>query len=231
MGIQLIAEVLNHAPAGLSASERLVLIVVAEAARDHTRLGWPSMQVLARRTGLSERAVRKVLARLADRGYELRVPAGTDRTGAPIFAHKGHATVYRLPRFAAKVEPQYPLPDPKGGPPVPPSAVPKAVLTGRKGGTGGSQRRYPSTALPSIPSRTVNPRVRDADKVAVVIEAVRDRTGKIITDELHAARVARQLLDGGTDVRDELAYIRGAIAKDSNPTRFLPTHTPPPWKG
>jgi predicted RNA binding protein YcfA (HicA-like mRNA interferase family) len=63
---------------------------------------------------------------------------------------------------------------------------------------------------------------------AVVIDALRARTGKTVTAE-HARLVTRQLLDG-RPVRNRAAYVRSAIDRDPTPERFLPTTTPPPFR-
>jgi hypothetical protein len=97
MGVRLIKEVMNGAPAELSTSERLLLLVLAEDANDQTRQGWPGIDLLTQRTGLKERGVRAVLARLAERGLECRVPIATDSTGRPLFATHGHRTTYVIP--------------------------------------------------------------------------------------------------------------------------------------
>jgi hypothetical protein len=99
MSIQLIVEMLDHAPAELTPSERLLLVVIAEKANEQTRMSWPGMDTLTQRTGLGERRVRQMLADLAARGYEVRVPIGVDRHGMPVFATKGHQSVYRVPAF------------------------------------------------------------------------------------------------------------------------------------
>jgi hypothetical protein len=62
-----------------------------------------------------------------------------------------------------------------------------------------------------------------------VVKALWDRTGKTI-DEHHATLVIKQLLDGRDGVRDRTRYLTGAIAKDSDPCRFLPTCTPPRYQ-
>ena len=101
----LVSEVLDHAPAQLTALERLVLVVIAEAAQDRDRPGcpareaYPSMATLARRTGAAPTSVRSALQRLAERGLEVRVPLTTDNTGRPVYAFRGRATRYRLPHL------------------------------------------------------------------------------------------------------------------------------------
>jgi len=99
MGVRLIREVLDHAPADLTPAERLLLVVLAENANDTTREAWPGMDVLAHRTGLTPDGVSKVLFRLARRGLEVRVPLCTDRRGRLVFAVRGRRTTYRLPGF------------------------------------------------------------------------------------------------------------------------------------
>jgi DNA-binding MarR family transcriptional regulator len=102
VSIRLIVEVLDHAPADLTPSERLVLVVVAEGANDETREGWPGMDKISSRTGLQPDSVRRVLQRLAKRGIEIRVPIGKDKRGRLVFAHEGSRTRYRIPVLAPK---------------------------------------------------------------------------------------------------------------------------------
>lgn len=99
MSIRLINEVLDHAPAGLAPLERLLLVVIAEAADDKTRRCWPGIDVLTRRVGVGQRQIARVLAQLEKRGYPLRVPSGVDRRGHPVFAARGHRTTYQLPEL------------------------------------------------------------------------------------------------------------------------------------
>jgi len=109
VSIRLINEVLDHAPAELTPVERLLLVALAEKANDLTRRCWPGMELLTKRLGVGERRVRQVLTELATRGYELRVPAGCNKRGEPVFATRGHRTVYEIPTFG-----------PKGGSVLPP---------------------------------------------------------------------------------------------------------------
>lgn len=105
MAWQLTEEVYAHAPAGLTLSERAVLLVIAEEARADTR-GCPLARAeLVRRAGLSVDGVRAALRRLRDRGLEVRVPleGRVDRVGNPVFAVPGLVSRYRLPVFAPAV--------------------------------------------------------------------------------------------------------------------------------
>ena len=105
MGIRLVVEVLDHAPADLTRAERLLLVAIAEEANDTTREAWPGMARLRRRLGLAEVSVRHVLERLAARGLELRVALGIDKRGAPFYANRGRSTIYRLPFFVPERRP------------------------------------------------------------------------------------------------------------------------------
>jgi hypothetical protein len=226
VGIRLIIEVFDHAPAELTPTERLLLLALAESARDDTRTCWPSMKLLTRRTGLQDRSVRKAFTRLAERGYEVRMQAGTDKHGNPTYAHTGRATVYRLPDFCRKAEPQGRL---KGGTTGPPS--------GKKGGTTGPERRNHSSgkAEPQFPPPLIEPsgnphipRERADDEITAVIRALKNRTGKTI-DEHHATLVIKQLEHRSKEpIRHRIKYFTGAIAQDPNPRDFLPTGQPPP---
>lgn len=223
MGIKLITEVLDYAPAALTPPERLLLVALAETARDGTRMCWPGMATLTRRTGLSDRHVRRVLTELGQRGYEVRVQSGVDKNGQPVFASKGHRTVYQVPVFRQRGTPTAALKEDA-----------HVRLSDPKVDTPGTQRRTPTVAKediyvppsPQEPSKQPSNHRAD-DEIAVVIDALRNRTGKIV-DGHHATLVIKQLVDG-RDV-DRIKYLRGAIAKDLNPTRFLPTPVPPPYR-
>lgn len=99
MSYQLVAEVLDHAPP-MTATERLVLVTIAEQARLKTRECDLDTATIERRTGgLDPSNVRAAMRRLAARGIEVRVPFGTDRAGRPVYAHRGQVPRYRLPSF------------------------------------------------------------------------------------------------------------------------------------
>lgn len=102
MGVRMMVEILDHAPPELSPAERLVLIAIAEDARDGgTRTCSPGVDMLCRRTGLSEEGLRKVFQRLAKHGMEIRVALGKGKSGRLVFAKPGVRTTYRIPVFVA----------------------------------------------------------------------------------------------------------------------------------
>lgn len=99
MGYQLYRHILDHAPADLTSSERFVLAVIADDANDATRTGYPGMDVICHRTGMTPGTVQKALWRLGQRGIDVRVPLGVDSKGRRVYAVKGKRTTYRIPRI------------------------------------------------------------------------------------------------------------------------------------
>lgn len=117
MGHELYRMIRDGAPPGWTSAMRNVAMVIADDARDPSQGppedgGWPRSAIpvcgywtrdgqwrdgIAERTGLSERAISRVLAALARAGYEMRHQAGTDRRGRPLFAYPGHAMRFRVP--------------------------------------------------------------------------------------------------------------------------------------
>lgn len=166
MGVRLIREVLANAPEGLDPACRFVLVVLAESARDSTRRAYPGMSELVRLTGMSESSLGRVFRELAAWGLEVRVQIGTDRSGRPLFAARGHQTTYRIPSIADGKAPERsstakgfrtgkPLngEDLSGekGPQIRTersSESPRKVLNGE-----GPSRQGPTVPFPSIPSK------------------------------------------------------------------------------
>ncbi|PZM89835.1 MAG: hypothetical protein DIU79_14900, partial [Actinobacteria bacterium] len=148
--MKLVAEVLDYAPATLSPAERLVLIVLAESANDKTREAWPSMDVITRRCGMSDRGVRAVFKRLAKRKLEVRVPLGKDKNGRPVYSHPGKRTTYRLPVFAGTTVPPF---GENGGTPVPPNGGTTVPPFGENGGTPVPEWRHSRSGMAEPPFR------------------------------------------------------------------------------
>lgn len=99
MGYELYRHVLSHAPGELDAAARLVLAVIADDANEKTRRSYLGMDLLSHRTGLLPDSIGKALRRLAKAGIEIRVPVGANKNGKPVFAMRGHRTVYLIPVF------------------------------------------------------------------------------------------------------------------------------------
>lgn len=153
MGIRLIVEVLDHAPDELTPRERLLLVALAEKASDDTRTCWPGMDTLTRRTGLSPSSVRAILAQLAEHGYEIRVPAGTDRNGNQTFAHNGRATAYRVPHFRQRRQDPAALKAPGS----------RCLDNGRAPGSGHEGARIPAPFSLKNPQK--NPQINAREKL------------------------------------------------------------------
>ena len=121
MGHELYRMILGGAPASWTTAMRLVALVIADDARDPSQgmpenggpwSGLPAhgysngdgewKDGLAERTGLSERAISRALTDLARADYEMREQLGTDCRGRPVFAVKGRAPTYRVPRLAPR---------------------------------------------------------------------------------------------------------------------------------
>lgn len=114
MSGKLVGEVVDWlrtpAAAGLTPNERFVLMLIAERAHDKTRDMWrhkADTETLAERMaaciGITPGALGDILARLAGRGLEARVPLAVDKKGRVVFATRGRATRFRLPELPASV--------------------------------------------------------------------------------------------------------------------------------
>lgn len=195
MGIRLIVEVLDQYPRDLTPAERLVLVAIAEAARDETREGWPGMELLIRRTGLSRSAVTKILQRLARRRppIEVRVSIGKGHDGRLVYASRGRRTTYRLP----------PVPTRKGGPP--------STLSDEKGWTTEPERvdhgplkgGPPSTPSPQSPQEPSSPRASKPTSPLAALGATEDEI-KIVEEKIQTEHQPRNLI----------AYIAGIDRAD-----------------
>ncbi|MDP9981144.1 hypothetical protein J2W14_000520 [Pseudarthrobacter oxydans] len=107
MSFGLVDEVFEHAPADLTAAERLLLVCIARAAQDEdrslngrrvpARTCFPGREKLKQWTGLNDRGLSDALLRLSKRGLEVRIPVSVDKSDRPVFAARGHATEFLLP--------------------------------------------------------------------------------------------------------------------------------------
>jgi hypothetical protein len=114
--------------------ERAVALVLADICNDRTRqspAGVNAGRCVCEELAITPGTLGNILAKLAGRGFELRVPIGNDRRGRPLFAVKGHAVDYMFPLL---------LPRGCDGPPVdgacaagpvdnPPDGPPNGPLT------------------------------------------------------------------------------------------------------
>lgn len=183
MGIRLVVEVLDHAPADLTAVDRLVLIVLAEQANDQTRECWPGWELIARRMQWAgyrdggKNAVSKALANLARRGVEVRVPIGATDDGKAVYAAHGRRTTYRIPPLR-RVASTATHDGSEGWHSLPPKDTPEGWHSlPSKGGNPGV-RRVAENATPSPQEPSENPQQQGApsdDEKAAVLAEIRRR--------------------------------------------------------
>ncbi|WP_407566846.1 hypothetical protein [Polymorphospora sp. A560] len=106
MSIDLMLEVMDHAPADLTSGERLVLVIIAERANEATRVAKQSkawtVDTIASRAGVSRDGLRKIFQRLAKNNCEVRQQLGTDSKGRPVFAYEGTAMTFEVPQLAER---------------------------------------------------------------------------------------------------------------------------------
>lgn len=103
MGVRLMVEVLDYAPANLTPRERWTLVVLAESARDTTRVCWPGIEdddVFIRRCRLSRSQRYAVLRALIDKGALENVRRGQKHVRA------GYRIAVMAPKGAKLPEPQ-----------------------------------------------------------------------------------------------------------------------------
>ena len=198
----------------LPSSERLVMLVLLiHSSGDPVTIPanyTPSLTTLSRESGLDRSTVQRRLRQLETAGWVIR-------QSPPIAdSRKGARTRYRL------------------GVPVGPLDTYPVGAPGTHGrctchlGVGAQNSKPRCVVHPNHPypkSSDVIPRASQQG-AAAVIEAVRKRTGKTI-DAQHAELLIKQLVHGRAGIRDPVAYLTGAIAKDPDPARFLPTPSPP----
>ncbi|MBN9737311.1 MULTISPECIES: helix-turn-helix domain-containing protein [unclassified Pseudonocardia] len=249
MGVRLLSYVLDAMPQEATLGDRLVMFVLAEQARDSTRLCWPGTDTLTTRTGMSEGSIRRSVRRLITFGILERVASGTDRNGTTVYAHRGHRTTFRIvtgPEKAdradrlstgaedderrsretaiasQKADPGDRLRDEKGGPVGPERRSRETAKPG--------ERRTRGTALPSEvhPVREPSSARAAPEHRAVVRSVLEERTGKSISDD-YADAVVREVLDGRAPKSPE-RYLRAALERELRPERWLETPIPPRYE-
>jgi hypothetical protein len=217
VAISLVVEVMDYVTGtDLTPTERYVLVVIAERASEKSRKAWQQAGKwsLAERVGISDRGLRKVLAGLAERGLEVRVPLSVSPDGRPTYAANGHQTTYLLPPL--KREGGTPVPA-KGGTTVPP----KGGTTKQKGGT---TRQKGGTAVPPYTSDTSDTRATAAparEPRTIVMEATGATPAEAdaIVKRIHAERNPKNLsgflrhLAASGDLGQYLTDVRAAAAR------------------
>lgn len=123
MSIDLILEVMDHAPADLTSGERLALIVIAERANDRTRIATQSarwtLDTIAHRAGVKRTGLKSIFQGLARKGCEVRVPVKVTDGGKPVFAFEGTALTFKVPNLAQRGGRSIPSAVQRGGHSIP----------------------------------------------------------------------------------------------------------------
>jgi len=173
MGFKLRREVRDLIPPGLlTARERCLVLEIADACDDDNRSGYPGAERLAERADMPASKVGDMLAKIAAKWVELRVPLGVGKDGRLYYSRPRKCTTYKFPSAdelveagkkarakAAEKAPQDGGPSKKaprnGAPEAPESGGPEAPQNGvtRPPETGGpSPYRTPYVSPKKIPS-------------------------------------------------------------------------------
>lgn len=88
-------------PGALTASERVLLLELADNANDDTRVAYPGMEwILAACDLPTKKRAGEHLASIAAKWFEIRVEVGKDKNGNPLYALPRKRTTYRFPTRA-----------------------------------------------------------------------------------------------------------------------------------
>lgn len=207
VSIDLIVEVLDHAPDTLTSGERLVLIVIAEWANDKTREARQShnwdLDTICRRAGIKRSGLKSVLQGLARKGLEVRVPAKV-KDGKPIYAYEGKAVTFRVPIL-----------NQRGGHSIPTQAARGDATASERGGhsiqegmpqpppspQGSPLKKNPSSLSPREASIPVQPAIAD-----------RERDESSSQEEAEPLTLTQKLIaKHGARTLDEIQFVEGHI--------------------
>lgn len=100
MGYRLRRELREVLGPDINGLQRAVALEIADDAREETRASMAPLEDLVRWTGAKDgKVVRNALKRLAEAGWEFRVPIGTGKDGRVLYAVPGRRMTFRVPRF------------------------------------------------------------------------------------------------------------------------------------
>lgn len=221
MGVGLYVEVLKHAPRDLLDGEYILLLVIAEDARDETRLSWSGMDHLVAYSHKAESSVRRLLTSLEEKKLIRRLSARQVQPGArPVTAYRGKRQVIQLLPLAPD------MPDTE--------ALTHERHPDEKGAHPRAERRSPVSgkALSGEPPPLMSPQTPSAagigeDVIAAVRLALLERTGREV-GPTWARMVATQLLAHRAGISSPARYVAAVLHRepDSSVARFLPTPGP-----
>lgn len=233
MAYWLVEEVMDHAPRHLTPAQRHLLAVLAELCRGNARVIEESLDYIAWRYGTSSKGVRKVLAKLAEAGVDVRVPIGVDKNGAPIYAVPGRVPRFRLPVFPAPAGcpcrhctvVDNPVDNSTEGAPNGAPSGEKGPQTGPQGAPNGAPQP-PQGAPNGAPSRSLSgdpvslpPRARElASEIGASEEEMRALIEEAKKSGAKAPIPWLRTLHANGDLAERLAALRGRPPIELRPT-------------
>lgn len=109
MGYKLRRELREALGSEITGLQRLVALEIADDANDITRMSRATLDDLVRWTGAKDgKVVRTILKRLAEAGWEFRVPIDKGKDGRTLYAIPGRALTFRVPEWPEGVTPVTP---------------------------------------------------------------------------------------------------------------------------
>lgn len=158
MGYQLRRDLREALGPGIKGLQRAVALEIADDANDNTRESLVPLEVLARWTSAgSTDVVRNALKRLAEAGWEFRVPIGKGKDGRLLYAVPGIRMTFLVPPFTVEGVATAPPSEGEGGSPRSfrgSHGYPYGYRRGSHGSFGRSPRsftRSPCSPLPLTP--------------------------------------------------------------------------------
>lgn len=97
MGYRLYRQIRDFAPQDWTSGELVVALMIADSANEQTRRSYIAASDLEKLCRMGGRGVRKNLEKLAEKGFEFRVPYGKDSNGKPVYAVAGNGVEYQVP--------------------------------------------------------------------------------------------------------------------------------------
>lgn len=159
MGYQLRRDLREALGPGIKGLQRAVALEIADDANDKTRESLVPLEVLARWTAAgSTDVVRNALKRLAEAGWEFRVPIGKGRDGRLLYAVPGLRMTFMVPPFTVEGGAPAPPSEGEGGATAPSEGAPATPMDTEGGATAPSEgatapcEGAPAPPFPSLPS-------------------------------------------------------------------------------
>ena len=159
MGYQLRRDLREALGPDIKGLQRAVALEIADDANDNTRESLVPLEVLVRWTAAgSTDVVRNALKRLAEAGWEFRVPIGKGKDGRLLYAVPGIRMTFLVPQFTVQGVATAPPSEGEGGAPAPSEGATAPPMDTQGGATAPSEgapapsQGAPAPPFPSLPS-------------------------------------------------------------------------------